>query len=109
MKDKFEQDPLIRKIILDEYEVASLEKALFFLRGIEIMSPNSQYLKSTIHEVIESVFYIMNQYWNAPIATEQDFQDRKKRYQELDLIPNDELLRASRQHMERMKKGKKND
>ena len=107
MKDKFEPDALIRKIILDDYEIESLQKALYFLKGAELATPNSQYTHSIISEVIQSVDYVIRQYWNAPLATEQDFKDRKARYEELDLIPTDELLRVSRQYMDRMKKGNK--
>ena len=107
MKDKFEPDALIRKIILDDYEIESLQKALYFLKGVELATPNSQYTHSIISEVIQSVDYVIRQYWNAPLATEQDFKDRKARYKELDLIPTDELLRVSRQYMDRMKKGNK--
>jgi len=105
--DKFQSDPLIRKIILDEHEIENLQKTLYFLKGIEIVTPRSQYTHSIVSDVIESIDYVIRQYWNAPLATEQDFKDRKARYEELDLIPNDELLRASRQYMERVKKGKK--
>jgi hypothetical protein len=108
MKDKFEPDTLVRKIILDDHEVEGLQKALFFLKGVELATPNSQYIYSVVSEVIDNIEYVVKQYWNAPIATEQDFKDRKARYEELDLIPTDELLRASRQYMNRMKKGKKN-
>ena len=107
MKDKFEPDALIRKIILHDYEIESLQKALYFLKGVELATPNSQYMHSVISEVIQSVDYVIRQYWNAPLATEQDFKDQKARYEELDLIPTDELLRASRQYMDRMKKGNK--
>jgi|LakMenE01Jun11ns_1017448.scaffolds.fasta_scaffold9947852_2 hypothetical protein len=106
MKDKFEPDAFVRKIILDDHEIESLQKTLYFLKGVELATPNSQYMHSVISEVIESVDYVVRQYWNAPIATEQDFKDRKARYEELDLIPTDELLRATRQYMNRMKKGK---
>jgi hypothetical protein len=109
MKNKFEPDHLVRKIILDDHEIENLQKALYFLKGVELATPNSQYMHSVISEVIESIDYVVRQYWNAPLATEQDFKDRKARYEELDLIPPDELLRASRQYMDRLKKGKKND
>ena len=107
MKDKFEPDALVRKIIMDDHEIESLQKALYFLKGVELATPNSQYTHSIISEVIQSVDYVIRQYWNAPLATEQDFKDRKARYKELDLIPTDELLRVSRQYMDRMKKGNK--
>jgi len=107
MKDKFEPDALVRKIIMDDYEIESLQKALYFLKGVELATPNSQYTHSIISEVIQSVDYVIRQYWNAPLATEQDVKDRKARYEELDLIPTDELLRVSRQYMDRMKKGNK--
>ena len=66
MKNKFEPDHLVRKIILDDHEIENLQKALYFLKGVELATPNSQYMHSVISEVIESVDYVVRQYWNAP-------------------------------------------